>query len=283
MYFGVDDDMELYGLQNAKRLLEDIPNKITTTMGLVVDVDLHEQDGLDYIEVTIVPANVPISYRGKYYYRSGSTLQELTGTALTDFLMRKLNTTWDATTEPSATLDDIDPQAVSYFLNAAIREGRINQSARDESLEQLLRRLHLIGKENGQLTKDVNIQSDQKSGLKTESDQKSDQKSDLEIESDQKSDQKIDQKTGIWPKKWSEKTSQILDAITANNTITIAMLQEQLNLRNTTLKKMLREMQNVGLIRRVGPDKGGHWEVIEQQKSDTVNDTENDTNDTENV
>ena len=88
---------------------------------------------------------------------------------------------------------------------------------------------------------------------------KSDLKSDLKTESDQKSDQK----RGIWPEKWSEKTSQILDAITANNAITIAMLQEQLNLRNTTLKKILREMQNVGIIRRVGPDKGGHWEVIE--------------------
>jgi ATP-dependent DNA helicase RecG len=99
MFFGVDDDLELHGLQNAKRLLEDIPNKITTTMGLVVDVDLHEQEGLDYLEVTIVPSNVPVSYKGKYYYRSGSTLQELTGTALTDFLMRKLNITWDAATE----------------------------------------------------------------------------------------------------------------------------------------------------------------------------------------
>ena len=74
MFFGVDDDLELHGLQNAKELLEDIPNKITTTMGLVVDVDLHEQDGLDYLEVTIVPSNVPVSYRGKYYYRSGSIL-----------------------------------------------------------------------------------------------------------------------------------------------------------------------------------------------------------------
>ena len=152
MYFGVDDNRELCGLQNAKRLLEDIPNKITTTMGLAVDVDLHEQDGLDYLEVTIVPANVPVSYKGKYYYRSGSTLQELTGTALTDFLMRKLNTTWDAATVPSATIDDIDPQAVQYFLNAAIREGRINKSARDESTEQLLHRLHLLSRENGQLT-----------------------------------------------------------------------------------------------------------------------------------
>ena len=27
MFFGVDDDLELHGLHNAKRLLEDIPNK----------------------------------------------------------------------------------------------------------------------------------------------------------------------------------------------------------------------------------------------------------------
>ena len=54
-------------------------------MGLVVDVDLHEQDGLDYLEVTIVPSNVPVSYRGKYYYRSGSTLQELTGNCVDRF------------------------------------------------------------------------------------------------------------------------------------------------------------------------------------------------------
>ncbi len=68
MFFGVDDDLELHGLQNAKRLLEDIPNKITTTLGLVVNADLHDQEGLDYLEVTIVPSNVPVSYRGKYYY-----------------------------------------------------------------------------------------------------------------------------------------------------------------------------------------------------------------------
>lgn len=99
--------------------------------------------------MTIVPSNVPVSYRGKYYYRSGSTLQELTGTALTDFLMRKLNITWDAATEKSATIDDIDLEAVKYFLNAAISEGRINKSARDLGTDQLLRRLHLINEENG--------------------------------------------------------------------------------------------------------------------------------------
>ncbi len=152
MYFGVNDNQEVIGLENTKKLLEDIPNKIVNYMGLVVDVNLYEQNGLEYIEVVIEPSNVPISYKGKYYYRSGSTMQELTGAALTDFIMRKLNATWDAATEPSAKIEDIDPEAIKYFLNAAIREGRISESARNDSVEQLLRKLHLINEENGHLT-----------------------------------------------------------------------------------------------------------------------------------
>ena len=152
MYFGVDDDHEVVGLKQTEKLLEDIPNKIVNAMGIVVDVNLREQDGLEYIEAVIEPSNVPISYKGKYYYRSGSTMQELTGPALTDFLMRKLNVTWDATTVPAATLKDIDRSAVKYFLNAAIEEGRIGASARKDSMEQLLRKLHLIDEKSGLLT-----------------------------------------------------------------------------------------------------------------------------------
>lgn len=152
MYFGVDDDHEVVGLKQTEKLLEDIPNKIVNAMGIVVDVNLHEQDGLEYIEAVIEPSNVPISYKGKYYYRSGSTMQELTGPALTDFLMRKLNVTWDATTVPAATMKDIDRSAVKYFLDVSIEEGRISASARKDNTEQLLRKLHLINEENGLLT-----------------------------------------------------------------------------------------------------------------------------------
>lgn len=31
MYFGVDDDHEVCGLKESKKLLEDIPNKVSTT------------------------------------------------------------------------------------------------------------------------------------------------------------------------------------------------------------------------------------------------------------
>ena len=50
MYFGVNDDHEVIGLENVDRLMEDIPSKIVTTMGIVVDVNLYEVEGLDYIE-----------------------------------------------------------------------------------------------------------------------------------------------------------------------------------------------------------------------------------------
>ena len=89
MYFGVNDEHEVVGLDDVERLLEEIPNKIVTTMGIVVDVDLHEQNGLEYIEVHIKPSNIPINYKGKYYYRSGSTMQELRGPALQQFLLKK--------------------------------------------------------------------------------------------------------------------------------------------------------------------------------------------------
>ena len=55
---------------------------------------------------------------------------------------------------------------------------------------------------------------------------------------------------------------QIMTAISTDKTITIARLEAQLELGHTTLKKILREMQNESFIRRVGPDRGGHWEIL---------------------
>ena len=63
----------------------------------------------------------------------------------------------------------------------------------------------------------------------------------------------------------TENAQKILDAISFDKSTTIAKLEVELNLGHTTLKKILREMQNENFIRHVGPDKGGHWEVIEKK------------------
>ena len=74
--------------------------------------------------------------------------------------------------------------------------------------------------------------------------------------------QKSEQKTIKWPEKWPEKCQQILEAINKDSNVTISKLVTMLDIGHTTVKKMLAEMQNEGIIRRVGADKGGHWEIV---------------------
>ena len=147
MYFGVNDDHEVIGLEHVDRLMEDIPNKIVTTMGIVVDVNLHETDGLEYIEVMIEPSNIPINYKGKYYYRSGSTMQELRGPALQQFVLKKMGRSWDDITYDTATIDDLDRKAIDYFLRKGYENGRISDEEWNEPVEILLQNLDLINDE----------------------------------------------------------------------------------------------------------------------------------------
>lgn len=150
MYFGVNDDHEVVGIDNVDKLMEDIPNKIVTTMGIVVDVNLYELDGLEYIEVYIEPSNIPINYKGKYYYRSGSTMQELRGPALQQFVLKKMGRSWDEITNEHATIDDLDRGAIDYFLRKGIKAGRIDEDEANASTQSVLENLNLIS-EDGKL------------------------------------------------------------------------------------------------------------------------------------
>lgn len=75
LFIGIDDKGNTKHLDNAKKLLVDLPNQVRDLLGLMVDVNLHTKNGDDYLEIVVEPYPFPISLRGKYYYRSGSTLQ----------------------------------------------------------------------------------------------------------------------------------------------------------------------------------------------------------------
>jgi ATP-dependent DNA helicase RecG len=104
IFIGKNDDGTVAGLKNYKKLLEDLPNKITAMLGIVCDVNLHEQKVGDsqtpqgdfienadsasanracsefaehkaFIEIVVEPQPNPVNYKGEYHYRSGSTKQ----------------------------------------------------------------------------------------------------------------------------------------------------------------------------------------------------------------
>lgn len=149
IFIGIDDDKSVYGLTDSHHQMEDIPNKIVAFLGIVVDVNLHKKDGKEYLEIIVNPSNVPISYKGVFYYRSGATKQELKGAALQQFVLKKMGRSWDEIVCEGARMEHIDDEAVAYFVRKGIKAGRLPENAADDSTETILRNLDLIDDEGG--------------------------------------------------------------------------------------------------------------------------------------
>ncbi len=55
---------------------------------------------------------------------------------------------------------------------------------------------------------------------------------------------------------------KIIELIIHNPQITVKEIYSQLNITRRGIEEQIKTLKSQGLIRRVGPDKGGHWEVI---------------------
>lgn len=143
LFIGIDDRGNIKHLSNAKKLLEDIPNQVKDLMGLLVDVNLHTVNGADYLEIVVEPYPFPISLRGKYYYRSGSTLQELKGSALTKFLLQRQGKKWDGVPVPNVTVDDLKNDTFDFFRRKATKSKRLEPEDIDGTNQELLESLQL--------------------------------------------------------------------------------------------------------------------------------------------
>ena len=141
---GRRDNGEIVGVTNTSSLLEDLPNKIKSAMAIIADVDLRESDGKQYIAITVGAYPFPISYRGVYYIRSGSTTQGLTGSALDEFMLRKQGKTWDGVPVPYVKFDDFESDAFKAFRRKAIGSARLTAKDLEITDEMLLKNLRLI-------------------------------------------------------------------------------------------------------------------------------------------
>jgi len=142
LVIGVDDNGGPIGVENSRKLLEDIPNKIRNKLGIIPSVEVQQKGGKDIIGISVNSASVPISCDGKYYLRSGSTTLELEGNELTNFLMRKVGKTWDEFIEERASLDDINPETIEKFKKFA--EDRIPSIVKEKDHKVILERLNLL-------------------------------------------------------------------------------------------------------------------------------------------
>ncbi len=146
IFIGKDDAGNIVGLADPKKLLEEIPNKVRDTLGILVDVNLHTTAQGDFIEIIVEGYPYPVNYKGQYHYRSGSTKQELKGAALDKFLLQKKGKRWDGVPVPNIAVTDLKQETFEFFRKRALKSQRIEEDILTDTNEHLIENLQL--KEN---------------------------------------------------------------------------------------------------------------------------------------
>lgn len=62
--------------------------------------------------------------------------------------------------------------------------------------------------------------------------------------------------------------ARIVELIASNGVITIVGLATRIGLSRDGVRKAVKRLKSAGIVRRVGPDKGGHWEIVAKSASD---------------
>ena len=287
IYIGIDDNQQVVGVADTKRLMGDIPNKIVNYLDIVADVNLLHKEDKDYIEIAVQPCNLPIAYHGIYHYRSGSTKQELKGAALQQFLLRKMGHSWDDIENERATLDDIDRQAIDFFLRKAVDAGRMPVDSLNETTEKVLSNLNLIGGEGklrnaalllfgknpakfftsvqfrigrfGRDEADLMFQDVVDGNIIQMTDRV------IEVLKSKNDDPLNDPLND--PLKLSSLEKDILKLIVKDNQSTYDNLAISLSVSSATIKRAFRNLKVNGCIIRKGSKKIGYWMITEKGKS----------------
>jgi len=150
LYIGVNDEGKVTGIKDHNKLLVELPNKFRDILGVYAELNLKCESSRNFLEIRVPRYDVPISLRGKYFIRAGSTLQELKGPALNEFILKRTGKTWDDIPEQRASINDIAEASIEQFLRDARRVKRINVEETINT-QELLEKLRLL--EGGYLKK----------------------------------------------------------------------------------------------------------------------------------
>ena len=143
LHIGINDHGDVVGLNNAKKLLEELPNKTRDLLGVVPSIELEVKSNLEYLIIFIEHYPFPVSFRGNYYVRSGSTLQELKATALDAFILSKQGKKWDGIPIPGLSVSDLSTNTLERFKVLASKNERVDDEVLEDTYDAILDNLLL--------------------------------------------------------------------------------------------------------------------------------------------
>lgn len=144
LFIGISDTKEIVGVDDFHKLMEIIPNKSIQFLNYNIDLEHIILHNKNIILVKVKKSLEPISFRSKFYVRNGSTVQELKGKLLRDFILKKENQTWDDIAIPDFTYKLINKELINKFISYSTSNKDIDKSATTQDTLRILDNLNLL-------------------------------------------------------------------------------------------------------------------------------------------
>lgn len=143
---GIQDSGKICGFQIGKKTIEDIANRIqeATDPRIQPSISVFTFEYKKILAIQVARSNgIPISIRGRFYKRTGKNKQRMSHEEIMQRITTSTGLSWDAQAEPGASLNDLDFNLISSFIEAANKLGR-RPIPQQTTLEESLRKLELI-------------------------------------------------------------------------------------------------------------------------------------------
>ncbi len=129
VYIGVNDSGSITGVYLGKETIQNWLNEIKnkTAPAIIPNAAIIEHDKKTLVALSVQEYPVkPISFKGNWFKRVNNANHQLQVGEIAEMHTYSLQTSWDAYAHHSASLDDIDFNKVSVFIEKVNAGGRFN-------------------------------------------------------------------------------------------------------------------------------------------------------------
>ena len=266
---GRNDRGDVVGVADILRLLEEIPNRVQSLLGIAVNIDLRSDCGREYLRIVVPSDPAPISYRREFPYPvpgnarvrpDGSTRnppenpdQPENRQKISDRIVALLRERPAASRrEIAAALEDTTEGSVRYQLDKLKASNRLRRVGPDRGGHWMV-----VDGHDAEETEETDACDGDRRWLgETQSDhgQRTTRKP---PENHQETARNDDQPPESLPL-----TDRILTLLRQNPSASRREIGATLGTTKSTVRYRLDKLRTTGKIARVGPDKGGHWKVL---------------------
>ena len=275
---GRNDRGEAVGVADILRLLDEIPNRVQSLLGIVVNVDLRSDCGRDYLRIVVPPHPTRISYRRESPYPTADTAPDVR--VRPDDSTRKQPENQDQPENRQKTSDRIvaflrgNPEASRRDIVAEL--GNTTEGSVRYQLDKLKAsgRLHRVGPDRGGHWMVVDghdaegtEETDADAGDRRRPGETQPDHSQRTIrrppENHQKTARNGDQQPEPLPL-----PNRILALLRQDPSASRREIAATFDTTESTVRYRLDKLREAGKIARVGPDKGGHWKVLDDSATE---------------